>query len=191
MPVETLDYMIDIDFQNDRRDEVKQYLRERYGADKVANVAGYTLYHDKGLLDDIGRNYCVPKYVINQAKNSLKSEGGEYSLEEVLESLREAYPQIPVNMERMLGQLRGFTVHAGGVIVSTMPLAKTTTMMGDTIALDKRDAEYMNLLKIDALSLTTLRVVALALEKIGMTVEELYNVDLYNPEGLKGFQEGK
>ena len=182
---------IDIDFQNDRRDEVKQYLRDRYGADKVANVAGYTLYHDKGLLDDIGRNYCVPKYVINQAKNNLKSEGGAYSLEEVLESLREAYPQIPENMQRMLGQLRGFTVHAGGVIVSTMPLAKTTTMMGDTIALDKRDAEYMNLLKIDALSLTTLRVIALALEKIGMTVEELYNVDLYNPEVLKGFQEGK
>lgn len=182
---------IDIDFQNDRRDEVKQYLRDRYGADKVANVAGYTLYHDKGLLDDIGRNYCVPKYVITQAKNNLKSEGGAYSLEEVLESLREAYPQIPEHMERMLGQLRGFTVHAGGVIVSTMPLAKTTTMMGDTIALDKRDAEYMNLLKIDALSLTTLRVIALALEKIGMTVEELYNVDLYNPEVLRGFQEGK
>jgi DNA polymerase III alpha subunit len=62
--------------------------------------------------------------------------------------------------------------------------------MGDQIALDKRDAEYLNLLKIDALSLTTLDIIVLALDKIGMTVEQLYNLPLDIKEVYEGFQKG-
>ena len=62
--------------------------------------------------------------------------------------------------------------------------------MGDSIAVDKRDCEYLNLLKIDVLSLTTLRVIALALKEIKMTVNELYSLPLDIAEVFHGFKKG-
>lgn len=181
---------IDLDFQDDRRDEVKDYMKQKWGEDKVKNIAGYTMYHDKGLLDDIGRCYCIPPFEIDRFKKMLIIEGGDKSLEEILVLILKNY-RIPFEMQRMLGQLRGFTVHAAGLIVSSEPLKNITTIMGDSIALDKRDAEYLDILKIDALSLTTLRVISLALEKIGMTVEELYNLPLDIKDVYKGFKDAQ
>lgn len=181
---------IDLDFQDDRRDEVKDYMKQKWGEDKVKNIAGYTMYHDKGLLDDIGRCYCIPPFEIDRFKKMLIIEGGDKSLEDILELISKSY-KIPEGMQRMLGQLRGFTVHAAGLIVSSEPLKNITTIMGDSIALDKRDAEYLDILKIDALSLTTLRVISLALEKIGMTVEELYNLPLDIKDVYKGFKDAQ
>lgn len=184
---------IDLDFQDDRRNEVKEYLASKYGVERVANVAGYTIYHEKSLMDDIGRCYSIPKDTIDALKNELRENGGKKSLEEIIVMLRQGYPNsgIPENIVKILGQLRGYTKHAAGVIVSTRKIAETTTITRDGIYLDKKDAEYMNLLKIDALSLKTLRVINLALEKVGMTVDELYNLPFNDPEVFKGFQGGK
>lgn len=181
---------IDLDFQSRRRDEVKEYMKEKWGNDKVKNVAGYTMYHEKGLIDDIGRCYCIPPFEVKRFKKMLVEEGGSNTIVEVLGEMRKAYPAVPEGMDRMLGQLRGFTVHAAGLVVSSESLANITTIMGDQIALDKRDAEYLNLLKIDALSLTTLDIIALALDKIGMTVEQLYNLPLDDKEVYDGFKKG-
>lgn len=182
---------IDLDFQDDRREEVKDYMKSKWGDDKVKNVAGYTMYHEKGLLDDIGRCYCIPPNNIEQYKKKLTSEGGNKTFEEVLRLMEDTCtPRIPKNMERMLGQLRGFTKHAAGLVVSSESLSTLTTIMGDQIAVDKRDAEYLNLLKIDVLSLTTLRVLALALHKVGMSVEELYSLPLDIRQVYEGFKNG-
>jgi DNA polymerase-3 subunit alpha len=181
---------IDLDFQDDRRDEVKEYLREKYGVDKVANVAGYTMFHEKSLIDDIGRCYKIPKSNITVYKDSLSINGGDNSITQVISEICGIYPQVPKNIHKILGQLRGLTVHAAGVIVSTKPIGETTTMMQDTIAIDKRDAGYMNLLKIDALSLKTLRVLSLCLERVEMSVKELYKLPLDIPEVLMGFKKG-
>lgn len=180
---------IDLDFQDDRRDEVKEYMKGKWGENKVKNVAGYTMYHEKGLLDDIGRCYCIPPSEIDRYKKMLIEEGGGKTIDEILVEIQHHY-SIPKNMEKMLGQLRGFTVHAAGLVVSSEPLSNITTIMGDQIAVDKRDAEYLNLLKIDVLSLTTLRVIALALSKIGITVEDLYNLPLDIREVFEGFKKG-
>lgn len=181
---------IDLDFQSKRRDEVKEYMKSKWGEDKVKNVAGYTMYHEKGLIDDIGRCYCIPPFEVKRFKKMLIEEGGSCSIQQVLTEMRKEYPKIPEGMDRMLGQLRGFTVHAAGLVVSSESLANITTIMGDQIALDKRDAEYLNLLKIDALGLTTLDIIALALDKIKMTVEQLYNLPLDDKEVFEGFKTG-
>jgi len=177
---------IDLDFQDDRRDEVKDYMKQKWGENKVSNVAGYTMYHDKGLLDDIERCYNFPPKTSDRWKKRLIEEGGTESLEEILSTIE----GIPRGMERMLGQLRGYTVHAAGLVVSSEPLSDITTIMGDSIALDKRDAEYLNLLKIDVLSLTTLRAIALALKEIKMSVNQLYALPLDIPEVFRGFKKG-
>lgn len=182
---------IDLDFQDDRRDEIKDYMKGKWGENKVKNVAGYTMYHEKGLLDDIGRCYCVSPNNIEEYKKKLISEGGKFEFTAVIHLMEDVCtPRIPKGMEKMLGQLRGFTVHAAGLVISSEPLNNITTIMGDKIALDKTDAEYLNILKIDVLSLTTLRVIALALEKIGIKVEDLYNLPLDNKEVFEGFKKG-
>jgi DNA polymerase-3 subunit alpha len=183
---------IDLDFQDDRREEVKEYMKRKWGDDKVSNVAGYTLYHDLGLLDDIGRCYNISPAMIKRYKKMLISEGGNLTIEGLLRLIEDIFgcQGVPKGLERMLGQLRGYTVHAAGIVVSSEPLSNITTIMGNSIALDKRDAEYLNLLKIDALSLTTLRVIALALKEIKMSVNQLYALPLDNADVFKGFKKG-
>jgi DNA polymerase-3 subunit alpha len=177
---------IDLDFQDDRREEIKEYMRNKWGLDKVANVAGYTLYHDKGLLDDIGRCYNYPLDIVEGWKRRLIEEGGGELIEDILMSIE----NIPENIINILGQLRNYTVHAAGLVISSEPLSNITTIMKDSIALDKRDAEYLNLLKIDVLSLTTLRVISLALNEIKMNVKQLYNLPLNIVKVFDGFKTG-
>lgn len=183
---------IDLDFQKNRREEVKAYLKGKWGDEYVADVAGYTLYHPKSLIDDIGRNYRINKFKIKEYKNMLKENGGKLSTDEVVQQIIQDYPNngIPPNITQILGQLRGFTVHAAGVIVSSVPLKYITTMQGNSIALDKKDAEYLDLLKIDVLSLKFLEIIGLILDKIGMTVKELYNMKFEHKEVFQLFQSG-
>ena len=77
--------MIDIDFQDDRREEVKEYLRQKYGMDRVANIAGYSMFKPKSLLDDIGRVFKIPKSEIEEAKNELIENGGTKDVDEIIQ----------------------------------------------------------------------------------------------------------
>jgi DNA polymerase-3 subunit alpha len=174
---------IDLDFQDDRRDEVKDYLREKYGYDRVTNIAGYSQLKPKSLLDDIGRCYNISRKKISELKDELKEEGGTKTVKEILE---DEYPEL-IELHRAKGCLRGLTVHAAGVIVASDSIDKFTTIGRDGIMLDYRDAEYLNLLKIDALSLKNLTVISKILEEIGMTPEELYDLPFNDKKTLDAF----
>jgi DNA polymerase-3 subunit alpha len=108
------------------------------------------------------------------------------------------YPEL-YKAQALEGNLRGMSVHAAGLVVANEPLTnscavyvRTDKKTGDRMAvvsLDKYDAEYLNVLKIDALGLTTMGAIRIALELIDMSLEELYAVPLDDPKTLQGFQD--
>jgi DNA polymerase-3 subunit alpha len=178
---------IDLDFQHDRRDEVKEYFKQKHGYERVANIAGYTTWGAPSLLDDIGRCFKIPKKKIEEVKNQLVENGGTKTVRDILQ---DNWPEL-VDLHEVEGMIRGMTIHAAGVIVASDDLSKYGTIGRDGIMLDKRDAEYMNLLKVDALSLKTLTILGHALKAIGKDAEWLYALPLDDKKTMRGFNQHK
>lgn len=175
---------IDLDFQDDRRDEVKAYLEERWGADRVANIAGYSLFKARSLLDDVGRVFRLRKVDVEAAKDAVMAGTG---LEEAIETL------VPGKgyLSEVEGMIRQYTVHAAGVVVASEPISEVTAMgRNGALMLDYRDAEYMGLMKIDVLSLKTLTILKHCLDAIGKDWQWLYSVPLDDPEVYNAFGDG-
>ena len=62
---------IDLDFEDDRRDEVRQIMIRKYGHDRVGNIGTFTRYRGKNAIDDVARVYQLPKGEINAIKEFL------------------------------------------------------------------------------------------------------------------------
>ncbi|AYN58034.1 DNA polymerase [Mycobacterium phage Fowlmouth] len=169
---------IDIDFEDDRRDEVFEYAAQKYGAECVANIGTFTRYRGKNSLDDIARVYRIPMWKIDAVKAKLieRAEGHPRffnTLEDTFnsfEDIRELVNETPeLNYAAKLeGNIRGFGVHAAGMVISSVPLDNVSATyqreiggrLGSAIAFDKKDAAYLGLLKIDALSLQTMGMIS-------------------------------
>lgn len=198
---------IDLDFDGERRHEIRDYLVGKYGADRVGNIGSFTGYKAKNSLDDIARVYGIPKFKVETVKELLieRSSGdlrASATIEDTVERFEaaaqvvEEFPQLRQAMD-LEGNIKGMGVHAAGLVVASQPLQdacavytrKVKDVMTDVISVDKYDAEYLNILKIDVLALDTMHLITLALEYIGMTLEELYEIPLDDPETLRGFKE--
>ncbi len=171
---------IDIDFCMDRRDEVIQYVTDKYGKDNVAQIITFGTMLAKGVLRDVGRTLDMPyndvdriaKLVPNRLNITLNDALQE---EPRLQQLRQQDPKVGQLMEtalRLEGLTRHASVHAAGVVISPEPLMHMVPLYkgtkGDDVvtqyAMD--DVEAMGLLKMDFLGLRTLTVIHNALAMI-------------------------
>lgn len=208
---------IDLDFDDERREEVRQYLIATYGVEYVGQIGTFIRYKSKNSLDDVARAHGIPLAALDPIKDVLieRSSGdlrASATIEDTIEQFdqaRKVMDQFPVlrHAFALEGNVRGMGVHAAGYIVSSKPLASVcaiyTRIDPDTgevktdeygnqmqvISMDKIDAEAMNLLKIDALGLHTMALIRIALELIGMKLQDLYDLPLDDEDTLKGFQE--
>lgn len=198
---------IDLDFQDDRRDEVRQYAARKYGADRVGNIGNVVRYRGKNSLDDVGKVYRIPKAKVEEVKSQIveRSFGdarAEFSIVDSrhlfagVQAVFDEYPELLL-AERLEGNIRGFSVHAAGIVIANSPLndivATYTREVGEhknvvqALSVDKVDAEYLRLLKVDALGLSTMGMIAIACEEIGMKLEDLYTVPLDDPKTMAAF----
>jgi DNA polymerase-3 subunit alpha len=201
---------IDIDFEDDRRHEVKEYLEKKYGEDKVANLPTFAIFQGKSALDDIGRVFKIPFSVIDKIKGALiERSGGDsrasLTIEDTFNSTlfdypkkaMEKFPELKYSMG-LEGQIRQIGQHAAGVMISNDPITNFCAFykMKDhkVISLEYKDASEIGLLKIDLLGLNTLSVVAKAgrmiAEKTGKKID-FYNMPLDDPKVYKAFCLGK
>jgi|SRR5579884_2168167 len=170
---------IDIDFCMNRRGEVIQYVTEKYGRDRVAQIITFSTLGTKAAIKDVGRALDLPygdvdrltKLVPNVLNIKLKT-----ALEQEAR-LREAAqkdPRIGEVMEiaqRLEGVARNASVHAAGVVISPQPLQELVPLYKtnrDEIVTqyDMNGLEKLSLLKMDFLGLATLTVVDDALKLI-------------------------
>ncbi|WP_162130735.1 error-prone DNA polymerase [Pseudomonas sp. GM60] len=161
---------IDVDFEHERREEVLQYVFQRYGRTRAALTAVVSTYHAAGAVRDVAKALGLPPDQIN----ALADCCGHWSDETPpVERLREGGfdPESPV-LRRVLsltGQLIGFprhlSQHPGGFVISEQPLdslvpVENAAMAERTIIQwDKDDLDAVGLLKVDILALGMLSAI--------------------------------
>ncbi|WP_434650664.1 error-prone DNA polymerase [Pseudomonas sp. D1-2] len=161
---------IDVDFEHERREEVLQYVFQRYGRHRAALTAVVSSYHGPGAVRDVAKALGLPPDQVN----ALADCCGRWSDEAPpLERLREGGfdPESPV-LRRVLSltqQLIGFprhlSQHPGGFVISQQPLdtlvpVENAAMAERTIIQwDKDDLDAVGLLKVDILALGMLSAI--------------------------------
>ena len=196
---------IDLDFADDRRYLLREHLADKYGADHVGNIGNFTKYRGKNSIDDVARVHRIPKYEAKIVKDLvIERSGGDSRFDASLGDTRTMFPQAQAVFERhpnleyairLEGNYKSMGVHAAGLVVSQDPISSTCATYErevkghkvDIIAYDKKDAEYLNMLKMDFLGLATMGMIDIALKMIGMKLDELYQLPLDDPDTLAAF----
>ena len=161
---------IDVDFMDISRDEVVNYVREKYGEEHVANIATFQTIQAKQALRDIGRIYDIPTRHIDLLSKSITDKV----------SLREAYKNIAtfrqlvdsdkyfLDIVSMASKIEGLPrqagLHAAGVLLNNDPLDEVLPITIDyeghyTSQYEKDYLEAQGFLKMDFLALRNLTVI--------------------------------
>jgi error-prone DNA polymerase len=167
---------IDIDFEHERREEVLQYVYERYGRDRAGMVCEVITYRGKSALRDVGKALGLSlAQVDGLAKligmyDDLSQIGPELLAQAGLDVDASERVRMTLDLARELqGFPRHLSIHVGGFVITRRPLCETVpiepaAMPGRTIVQwDKDDLADLDLLKVDLLGLGMLTALSRAL----------------------------
>ena len=184
---------IDLDFPDNTRDAVFEYLREKYGAENVAHVGAVLTFGAKSTLVHCCKKSNVPPLVSFPVKTLLDANP-DATLQDVFNTEQGrtfvetvAGGRLATVMTKIEGLAKTSGTHAAGALVCNEPLTKFCTIDNNGVAqVDKRNLEQLNLLKIDVLGLRTLTILA----DCGIDVD-WYSLPLNDPATLQVFNSGK
>jgi DNA polymerase-3 subunit alpha len=182
---------VDVDFCQNRRGEVIEYVTRKYGREQVAQIITFNTMAAKAAIKDCGRALDMPYGDVDRIAKLVPATVG-MTLDKALEDvpdLRKAYDSDPVIRElldtakKLEGLVRGSGVHASAVVIAPRPLTELVPLnktKNDEIvtAYDMKSVEKMGLLKMDFLGLTTLTVIDDCLKLIVQTRGEKVDIDL-------------
>lgn len=188
---------IDIDFDDERRGEVIEYVRQKYGKDRVAQVVTYSTMKARAAIRDAGRvlgyPYSTPDKISKMVPERIDRKEEDARLSDLQialrdsQDLKDAY-ETDTDMRRIIDAalslenvVRGEGVHAAAVVICREPLHHYTPVKLDTKG-DALITQYegkvvadLGLLKMDFLGLRTLTVLAKAVRSIeenhGVTID--------------------
>jgi DNA polymerase III subunit alpha len=189
----------DIDFCQDRRDEVIRHVQERYGRDRVAQIITFGKLQARAVLRDVGRVLEMPygqvdricKLVPNNPANPVSLQqaiDGEPMLQAMLET-DEAVARLVKIALKLEGLYRHASTHAAGVVIGDRPLDELVPLYRDprsdmpVTQFNMKYVELAGLVKFDFLGLKTLTVLARALDLLRLkgVVLDLSNLPLDDP----------
>jgi DNA polymerase-3 subunit alpha len=207
---------IDIDFCQERREEVIAYVKRKYGEESVAQIVTFGTLAARAAIKDVGRVLDVPLERVNQLTNMIPKTLG-ITLDEALEQseLKQAYQSDPAVRElidiarKLEGTNRNAGTHAAGVVISNGPLSDYVPLQrvvrkgedagargGEAVVTTQwgmGDIEKIGLLKMDFLGLRTLTLLDKAVRLIAKTRGEkidVYKLPLDDPETYQLLQRG-
>ena len=169
---------IDVDFEHERREEVIQYLYEKYGRNRAALTAVAITYRPKSAIRDVGKALGIdPETIDALAKNHTWWDGLGLKTERIVEmglSLDDlAIRQLVELTGQLIGLPRHLSQHPGGFVLTKGPLSRMVPIenasMPDrtVIQWDKDDIDALGLLKVDVLALGMLTAIRKSLDLIG------------------------
>jgi len=197
---------IDIDFCYERRSEVIDYVRKRYGAERVAQIITFGTMAARAAVRDVGRVLGIPYGEVDKLAKLIPHELG-ISLHEAIEQSAELRALIEGNprLQRLVAiasRVEGFprhaSTHAAGVVIAAEPLTEylpLTRSSEDEILTQfpMEDIEALGLLKMDFLGLRTLTVLRDTLrwiERNRRQTLELSRIPLDDPATFQLLQSG-
>ncbi len=195
----------DVDFMQERRSEVIQYVTDRYGKERVGQIATYSGLNPKSAIKDVARTLGIPFSEINELTKPmpLLIEGRKPDLDEALEyapklkqkSLEDPVYKRIIDTARVLeGLYRQVGIHAAGIVISDKLLTDYVPVFagqhGEIVTqFDKDKIEYIGLIKFDFLGLKTLDVIANAENLINLKLKKenqpLLKIGLLSPNALE------
>ncbi len=191
---------IDIDFDMNRRGEVIEYVRRKYGNDQVAQIITFNTMAAKAAIKDVGRALDMPYGEVDRIAKLIPPTIG-ITIEQALKDnplLAQAYadPKIKELIDtalRLEGLVRGAGVHAAGVVIAPQPLTElvpVTRTKDEAIvtSYDMKAVEKMGLLKMDFLGLTTLTVIDDCLKLIKSNRNEIVDLSTIDLEDAATFE---
>lgn len=194
---------IDIDFQDDKRHLVIKYLEKKYGADHVAQIGNINRMKPKSAITRFAQALGVPIDDVQELKDAmLERSGGDARANDCMadtldgtdigKKFIDLHPCMDV--VRYIEAHPSHTgVHAAGVLVCNEPItnycginSRDKKRVG---MLDKKDCEVVNLLKIDALGLRTLSIIADVCDQIGKPYDWMYEIPVDDSLAYKVFND--
>src|SRR5690349_20491320 len=164
----------DVDFCQDRRDEVIRYVQEKYGRDQVAQIITFGTLQARGVLRDVGRVLQMPYGQVDRlCKLVPQNPANPISLGRAIEDeprLQAERDRDPVTRrafdiaQKLEGLTRHASTHAAGIVIGDRPLSELVPLYRDPKSLmpvtqfNMKWVEPAGLVKFDFLGLTTLTI---------------------------------
>jgi DNA polymerase-3 subunit alpha len=168
----------DVDFCQERRDEVIRYVQDRYGRDQVAQIITFGTLQARGVLRDVGRVLEMPYGQVDKLCKLVPfNPAAPVTLEKAIDGeprLQEAREKEPIVGRlfdialRLEGLYRHASTHAAGIVIGDRPLAEVTPLYRDpksnmqVTQFNMKWVEAAGLVKFDFLGLKTLTVLQTA-----------------------------
>ena len=187
---------IDMDFADNRRDEMIEYAKRKYGEDKVAQIGTFGTMMARGAVRDVARALAYPYEIGDRISKMIPmgSQGMPMTIDhamEIVPELRDAYKNEKDTREiidlakKLEGCVRHISVHAAGVVISPLPLNEYVPLQYDPKGGDKSEGKIITqydmysvedagLLKFDFLGIRNLAILADAIS----LVKKFYNIDI-------------
>jgi len=170
---------IDIDFEHERREEVIQYLYQKYGRDRAALTSVVISYRPKSAIRDVGKALGFDIELLeNLAKSHRHWDGREVHADRLKElglSLADlGVQQLLALTRQLMGFPRHLSQHPGGFVLTKGPLSRMVPIEAASmeertvIEWNKDDLDAMGLLKVDVLALGMLTAIRKSLEFVSM-----------------------
>ena len=171
---------IDVDFEHQRREEVIQYIYEKYGHDRAAIAATVTCYRPRSAIRDVGKALGIELPLIEEFAREHFWFDGSQILEKKLEEIGLQADAGPVLQwldlsVQLIGFPRHLGQHVGGFVLTQTKLTRLVPVQPATmehrriIQWDKDDLDAMGLLKVDVLALGMLSAIRRCLHLIDET----------------------
>lgn len=187
---------IDMDFADNRRDEMIEYVKSKYGEDKVAQIGTFGTMMARGAVRDVARALGYPYTTGDRISKMIPmgSQGMPMTIDhamEIVPELKMAYKEekdtkkIIDLAKKLEGCVRHISVHAAGVVISPLPLVEYVPLQYDPKGENKIITQYdmynieeAGLLKFDFLGIRNLAILADAVS----LVKKFYgvNIDIEN-----------
>ena len=168
---------IDIDVEHERREEVIQYVYEKYGRDRAGMTAGTITYRGRSAVRDVGKALGLGVDTVDSMAKRLDGwDHGTLTSEKIREAGLDPDDRTVRRVVGLTGQLLGFprhlSQHVGGMVMTSgllseiVPIENASMANRTVIEWDKDDIDALGILKVDVLALGMLTCIAKCLKLI-------------------------
>jgi error-prone DNA polymerase len=168
---------IDVDFEHERREEVIQYIYQKYGRNRAAIVATVTQQHQKGAIRDLGKAMGLSVDTINRLSSAIWEFTDEWFEEErIIEQGLDPKNPLLLKVLQLTSQMLGFPrqlgQHTGGFVITNGELTDLCPILNarmdhrTNIEWNKDDIDALGFLKIDVLGLGMLTCIRKAFDLV-------------------------